>query len=96
MDRISALRNVEDALAEFERGEIDLAELRRQVGAVLGTYATDFDAGEQVTYRVEAADRDPPVVVVAASPAEARQRAVETAGVDPVSVERLSSTPGHE
>jgi len=50
MDRISALRNVEDALGEFEDGEIDLATLERDVRGTLRTYATEFE-GELAAYR---------------------------------------------
>ncbi len=42
MDRISALRNIEDALATFEQGETDLASMERRVRGVLRTYATEF------------------------------------------------------
>ena len=37
MDRISALRNVEEALAAFEDGECSLAELEADVRGVLRT-----------------------------------------------------------
>jgi hypothetical protein len=90
MDRISALRNVEEALAAFEEGEVALAELEARVGAILRTYATDFEGGT-ATYRVEAEDRERPVVVVADSPGTARERAGELAGVSPAGVERLSA-----
>ena len=43
MDRISALRNVEEALSAFEAGEADLAATERRVVAVLRTYATEFE-----------------------------------------------------
>lgn len=88
MDRISALRNVEEALAEFEAGEIDLATVERRVGAVLRTYATEFDREELAAYRVEGVDGA--VVVVAASPGDARERAEELQDVSVMSVERLS------
>lgn len=75
MDRISALRNVEEALADYEAGEASLADLERRVRTVLRTYATEFDAGEDLAaYR---ATGDPPaagLVVVADSPAAARER----------------------
>lgn len=75
MDRISALRNVEEALADYEAGEASLADLERRVRTVLRTYATEFDAGEDLAaYR---AAGDPPadgLVVVADSPAAARER----------------------
>ena len=43
MDRISTLRNIEDALAEFEDGECDLSDLERRVRGALRTYATELD-----------------------------------------------------
>ncbi|WP_123535388.1 DUF7854 family protein [Halosimplex salinum] len=90
MDRISALRNVEDALAEFEDGEIDLAGLEREVRGTLRTYATEFD-GELSAYRArsgsgsEGEDADggdtaaavDGVVVLAASAQGARERVRE-------------------
>lgn len=91
MDRISALRNVETALTEFEEGEIDLDGLERQVRAVLRTYATDFEDDRTAVYAVApTAERE--VVVVAGSPGEARSRAAEIADVDcdGATVERLS------
>jgi len=52
MDRISALRNVEDALRRFEEGEVDLSALEREVRGTLRTYATEFE-GDLAAYRVE-------------------------------------------
>ena len=74
MDRISALRNVEDALSEFERGETDLASMEQRIQAVLRTYATEFEDELTTAYRVEPVE-DRSVVVVAGSPGEARERA---------------------
>ena len=85
MDRISALRNVEEALAAFEAGEIDLSTAERRVQAVLRTYATEFADGERTVYRVECRDR-PPVVVVATSRAAARVRARESVGEELMAV----------
>lgn len=82
MDRISALRNVETALSEFEDGETDLAGLERQVRGILRTYATDFEDDRTAVYVVEPDDGSE-VVLVAGSPAEARERAGEVADVDP-------------
>ena len=73
MDRISALRNVEDALSAYENGELRLPELEREVRGVLRTYATEFDE-ETTAYR---ACGEPPadgLVVVARSPTDARDR----------------------
>lgn len=72
MDRISALRNVEDALAAFEAGELDLAGLEREVRGTLRTYATDFD-GDLHPYRATG-DEIAPRVVLAPSMASARER----------------------
>jgi hypothetical protein len=91
MDRISALRNVEDALAEFERGESDLASMERQVQTVLRTYATEFEDDRTAVYRVDPAD-ERAVVIVAGSPGAARERAAERVDADcqHAAVERLS------
>jgi len=72
MDRISALRNVEDALARFEDGECSLADLETEVRGILRTYATDFD-GELRAYRAEGGDADG-VIVLASSRPGARER----------------------
>ena len=89
MDRISALRNIEDALAAYERGETDLASLEREVQGVLRTFATDFEE-DLAAYRASGDDRVDGLVVVAATQREARERVrdlVDT-DVDPT-VERL-------
>ncbi|WP_248895692.1 hypothetical protein [Haloplanus halobius] len=94
MDRISALRNVEQALRAFEEGETDLAATEERVLATLRTYATEFD---EETGLVAYAGRGPEavdgVVVVASSRTEARERVLshaEAADRDAVEVERLS------
>lgn len=72
MDRISALRNVEEALSAFEADEITLPELEREVRGILRTYATSFD--DAIAFR---ASGDPSVeglVVVASSRSEAREQ----------------------
>ena len=79
MDRISAIRNVEEALAAFEAGECDLAELERRVRATLRTYATEFE-GELRAYRATGDDAVDGLVVVASSRDEARERVRELAG----------------
>ncbi|QLG60677.1 DUF7854 family protein [Halorarum salinum] len=91
MDRISALRNVEDALREFEEGEADLAETERRVGTVLRTFATEFETPGKRAYRAvvggsDGGDADAGTVVVASSPAEARERAGTLADRDPAEV----------
>jgi hypothetical protein len=72
MDRISALRNVEDALARFEDGECSLEDLETEVRGILRTYATDFD-GELRAYHAEGGDADG-VIVLASSGPDARER----------------------
>jgi hypothetical protein len=82
MDRISAIRNVEEAVRAFEDGECDLAGLEERVGTVLRTYATEFEAEKRRAYR---AVGDPAVdgrVVVAASAGAARERVRDIASVD--------------
>ena len=73
MDRISAIRNVEEALAAFEAGECDLAGLERRVRATLRTYATEFE-GDLDAYRVTGDEAVDGTVVVASGRAEARDR----------------------
>jgi len=84
MDRISALRNVEEALGEFERGEADLAATERRVATVLRTYATEFGEDHDDLAAFRAAGEDPAdgVVVVAHSPPRARERVLDLLGVD--------------
>ena len=82
MDRISALRNVEEAIRAFENGEAGLADTERRVTAVLRTYATELDDEERAIYR---ASGDPPAdgtVVVAASEAAAADRVRDLCGGD--------------
>lgn len=74
MDRISALRNIEDALADFEAGEADLGATERRVRNVLRTYATEFEDEELSVYRASGADSADGTVVVAESEAAARTR----------------------
>jgi len=81
MDRISALRNVEEALATFEDGACSLAELEADVRGVLRTYAADFE-GELQAYRASSEGAADGVVVLAASPPDARER-IETLVDDP-------------
>jgi len=73
MDRISALRNVEEALARFEDGECSLTELEADVRGVLRTYAADFD-GDLSAYRASGSDAVEGLVVLAESAPEARER----------------------
>ena len=73
MDRISALRTVEQALAAFENGEADLQEVERRVRGIVRTYATEFD-GELAAYRAEGDARVDGMVVLATGEAEARER----------------------
>ena len=73
MDRISALRNVEEALATFEDGECSLSELEADVRGVLRTYAADFE-GELRAYRARGDGPEDGIVVLASSSTEARQR----------------------
>jgi alkanesulfonate monooxygenase SsuD/methylene tetrahydromethanopterin reductase-like flavin-dependent oxidoreductase (luciferase family) len=78
MDRISAIRNVEEALAAFEAGECDLAGLERRVRGTLRTYATEFE-GDLDAYRASGDDDVDGLVVLASSRREARERIRELA-----------------
>ena len=81
MDRISALRNIEEALREFESGDADLRSTERRVVNVLRTYATEFDGdgddADLAAYRAAGADPAHGLVVVASSPDEARARVTD-------------------
>jgi hypothetical protein len=76
MDRISALRNIEDALSAFEGEECSLPELEREVRGILRTYATEFDEGTQA-YRAHGHERVAGIVVVARSEQAARERVAD-------------------
>lgn len=84
MDRISAIRNIEEALQAYEDGEQDLESLERRVRGIVRTYGTEFD-GELRAYRTVESG----TVVVAASRRAARERAAALLDVDSVRVERL-------
>jgi len=91
MDRISAIRNVEEALRAFEAGEADLATTEERVLAALRTYATEFEGSGLGAYVGRGAEAVEDVVVIASSRAEARDRIVEHAPATPSSfdVEQL-------
>ncbi|WP_435146542.1 hypothetical protein [Halobaculum sp. P14] len=91
MDRISALRNVEDALRAFEDGDADLAATERRVESVLRTFATEFETSERRAYRA-VGDAAAGTVVVASSPAEARERVAALVAAD-VDAAALSVEP---
>ena len=74
MDRISALRNVEDALADFEDGDASLGDVEDRVLGVLRTYATEFEGEDAAAYRATGDPSVEGVVVVASSPDEAEER----------------------
>lgn len=83
MDRISALRNVEEALSAFERGEVSLSTLEERVQGVLRTYATEFEDDGLRAFR---ASGDPSVnglIVVAASREAARSRVRDLIDANP-------------
>ena len=75
MDRISALRNIEEALGRYEEDELSLPELEREVRGTLRTYATAFDDGR--LYRARGESAADGLVVVANSRADARERVDE-------------------
>lgn len=82
MDRIAALRNVEDALAAFEEGDLSLEDLEGEVRGVLRTYATEFDGDDDVFRAVGEEPVDGTVVVAPSAPA-ARERLLAVNGLDP-------------
>ncbi|MFB6270699.1 MAG: hypothetical protein ABEH83_12185 [Halobacterium sp.] len=77
MDRISALRNVEDALADFESGDASLGDVEDRVLGVLRTYATEFADGDHAAYRATGDPAVEGVVVAASDEAAARDRVLE-------------------
>ncbi|WP_135854857.1 DUF7854 family protein [Halorussus salinus] len=87
MDRISALRNVEEALADFESGEADLRATERRVVNVLRTYATEFEDDQLSVYRASGTDEAEGVVVVAESASRARENVAERVETDESAVE---------
>lgn len=89
MDRISALRNIEEALSAYEDGECTLPELERDVRGLLRTYATSFDE-EASAYRASGGSRVDGLVVVATSRQDARDRVEDLVDVPgPVDIERV-------
>ncbi|MFQ3320860.1 MAG: hypothetical protein ACI8UR_001876 [Natronomonas sp.] len=83
MDRIAALRRIEDALAEFETGDTELEECERRVRAAVRTFATEFD-GDRSAYRSGSG-----TIVVATSERKARERVRELTDVEAPTVERI-------
>lgn len=84
MDRIAAIRRIEDALADLEDGEVTLEDCERQVRAAVRTFASEFD-GDLSAYR-----SGDGTVVVAPSESEARKRVRELTDVEAPVVEELS------
>lgn len=72
MDRISTLRNIEDALTRYEEDDLALPELEREVRGILRTYATEFQP-ESRAYRARGDSSVDGLVVVATSRPEARE-----------------------
>ncbi|WP_435100656.1 hypothetical protein [Halarchaeum sp. P4] len=89
MDRISALRNVEETLAALEEGETDLASAEERVCAILRTFATEYDGG-LAAWRASGDPAADGLVVLAESEREARERVEDLVGPDVrVSVSRI-------
>lgn len=75
MDRIAAIRNIEDALAAYEAGETDLASVEERTLTTVRTYATEFEDGTQRrAYRARGEAPADGVVVAAPDPGTARER----------------------
>lgn len=73
MDRISALRNVENALSDLESGDVDLASVEDRIVGIVRSFATDYD-GDLDAYRATGTGAADGLVVVASSRTEARER----------------------
>jgi hypothetical protein len=89
MDRISALRNIEEALREFEAGESDLEATEQRVVGVLRTYATDFEGDEEGlrAYQAVGTGRADGLVVVAESESAARERIADLLDEEPAALD---------
>ncbi len=83
MDRIAALRRIEQSLSDLEAGESDLDTCEREIRATVRTFATEFD-GDLSAYRADSG-----IVVVASSEREARERVKTLTDVDAPTVQRL-------
>jgi len=91
MDRISAIRNVEDALQAFEHGDANLSDTERRVAAVLRTYASEFEGEDDVFRAVGDQPVDGQIVVAPSKPA-ARERILTLSGFDPNAKRGVSSS----
>jgi len=87
MDRISALRNVEETLSELDAGEVSLATAEERVVGVLRSYVTEFEDEAATAYRAVGAGPADGMVVVAADRTEARERVRALADGDPGDLE---------
>lgn len=67
---------MEDALRDYEAGEVDLAGLEQRIGTILRTYATDFEATDLDVYRAVGGEAEGTIVAAEGS-ADARQRITE-------------------
>ncbi|WP_336327858.1 DUF7854 family protein [Halovenus sp. HT40] len=76
MDRITALRTIEESLTAYEEDELALPELEREVQGILRTYATEFDE-ETTAYRASGEPSADGLTVVASSRTEAREQVEE-------------------
>lgn len=92
MDRIAAIRNIEDALAAYEAGEADLATVEERALTTLRTYATELEDGTQRrAYRARGEAPADGIVVAAPDPETARERIAGLVEGDPAfEVEELS------
>ena len=77
MDRIAALRNIEEALSAFEQGEVPLQTLENRVQGILRTYATEFESDGLRAFRAGGCPSVEGLVVVAEDRASARARIAE-------------------
>lgn len=83
MDRIAAIRRIEEALADYEAGKTELETCERRVRSAVRTFATEFD-GELSAYRAASG-----AVVVAESERQARNRIEELTDATAPTVERI-------
>jgi len=96
MDRISALRNIEESLRAFETGDSDLAAVEQQVIGVLRTYAAELDStsSELCAYEASGTERVAGLIVVAPSKSKAHDRIATLLHIDPSELsDQINITP---
>jgi hypothetical protein len=96
MDRISALRNIEESLRAFETGNSDLTTVEQRVIGVLRTYAAELEStsSELCAYEASGTQQVAGLIVVAASELKAREQIATLLNIDPSELsDQVNITP---